>query len=124
MPDGERICLPMLASGVGGHHADLRILGPVLIVGLHGIRNHYSKIGPCTPRVAFVLPAWNEAEVLGSSIDALGAPWWIRTTGLKIRSLVLYPAELRARVGLPISPLCHSGNSRYAHIYGSIAYPH
>ncbi len=26
-----------------------------------------------------------------------GAPDWIRTSGLKIRSLVLYPAELRAR---------------------------
>ena len=42
-----------------------------LIVGLHGIWNHYSRIGPGTPRVAFVLPAWNEADVLGPSIDAL-----------------------------------------------------
>lgn len=42
-----------------------------LIVGLHGIWNHYSKTGPCTPRVAFLLPAWNEADVLGSSIDTL-----------------------------------------------------
>src|SRR6478735_1070440 len=42
-----------------------------LIVGLHGVRNHYAKIGPCTPRVAFVLPSWNEADVLGHSIDAL-----------------------------------------------------
>lgn len=42
-----------------------------LLVGLHGIWNHYSRIGPGTPRVAFVLPAWNEADVLGPSIDAL-----------------------------------------------------
>src|SRR6478735_9944016 len=42
-----------------------------LIVGLHGVWNHYAKTGPCTPRVAFVLPSWNEAEVLGQSIDAL-----------------------------------------------------
>ncbi len=42
-----------------------------LIVGLHGIWNHYSRSGAYTPRVAFVLPAWNEAEVLGASIDAL-----------------------------------------------------
>lgn len=42
-----------------------------LIVGMHGIWNHYPKAGPCTPRVAFVLPAWNEANVLGPSIDAL-----------------------------------------------------
>jgi len=42
-----------------------------LIVGLHGIWNHYSRSGAYTPRVAFVLPAWNEADVLGASIDAL-----------------------------------------------------
>lgn len=42
-----------------------------LMVGLHGVWNHYSETGPCTPRVAFILPAWNEADVLGSSIDAL-----------------------------------------------------
>ncbi len=29
--------------------------------------------------------------------EEYGAPGWIRTSGLKIRSLVLYPAELRAR---------------------------
>lgn len=43
----------------------------LLFVGLHGIRNHYSRTGPGTPHVSFVLPAWNEAEVLGPSIDAL-----------------------------------------------------
>ena len=43
----------------------------LLLVGLHGIWNHYSKVEACTPRVAFVLPAWNEADVLGASIDAL-----------------------------------------------------
>lgn len=42
-----------------------------LLVGLHGIWNHYAKVGPYTPRVAFVLPAWNEGDVLGPSIDAL-----------------------------------------------------
>jgi cellulose synthase/poly-beta-1,6-N-acetylglucosamine synthase-like glycosyltransferase len=42
-----------------------------LIVGLHGIWNHYPRSGPHTPRVAFVLPAWNEGDVLGASIDAL-----------------------------------------------------
>lgn len=44
-----------------------------LMVGLHGIWNHYSKCGPHLPRVAFILPAWNEADVLGASIDALMA---------------------------------------------------
>ena len=43
----------------------------LLLVGLHGIWNHYPKVGVRTPRVAFLLPAWNEADVLGASIDAL-----------------------------------------------------
>lgn len=42
-----------------------------LIVGWHGVRNHYALCGDHAPRVAFVLPAWNEAEVIGSSIDSL-----------------------------------------------------
>ena len=42
-----------------------------LLVGLHGRWKHYSKCGDYTPRVAFVLPAWNEADVLGASIDSL-----------------------------------------------------
>ena len=42
-----------------------------VIVGLHGIWNHYAKCADYTPRVAFLLPAWNEADVLGSSIDSL-----------------------------------------------------
>lgn len=42
-----------------------------LAVGLHGVRNHYGICGDWTPRVAFILPAWNEADVLGASIDSL-----------------------------------------------------
>ena len=42
-----------------------------LIVGLHGVWNHYPRSGAYTPQVAFILPAWNEADVLGASIDAL-----------------------------------------------------
>ncbi len=40
-----------------------------------------------------------------------GAPGWIRTSGLKIRSLVLYPAELRARAGFG---LCNGAKRRKA----------
>jgi cellulose synthase/poly-beta-1,6-N-acetylglucosamine synthase-like glycosyltransferase len=42
-----------------------------LAVGLRGVRNHYPKCRDITPRVAFLLPAWNEADVLGSSIGSL-----------------------------------------------------
>lgn len=42
-----------------------------ILVGLHGLRNHYSKCDDYTPRVAFVVPAWNEGDVISSSIDSL-----------------------------------------------------
>ena len=43
----------------------LATLAQFLAVGLHGVRNHYPKCRDITPRVAFLLPAWNEADVLG-----------------------------------------------------------
>lgn len=51
---------PMIAS-----------FGQFLLVGLHARRNHYDRCADYTPRVAFILPAWNEADVIGASIDAL-----------------------------------------------------
>lgn len=42
-----------------------------LLVGLHALRNPYGRCADRTPRVAFILPAWNEADVLESSIDSL-----------------------------------------------------
>ncbi len=38
---------------------------------VHGIRNHYARTGPYTPRTAVLIPAWNEAAVLAVSIDRL-----------------------------------------------------
>ena len=49
----------------------LATLAQYLLVGLHGISNHYPMCADYTPRVAFILPAWNEADVLGASIDSL-----------------------------------------------------
>jgi cellulose synthase/poly-beta-1,6-N-acetylglucosamine synthase-like glycosyltransferase len=49
----------------------LALFAQFLVVGVHGVRNHYARCGDVTPRVAFVLPAWNEADVLGASIDSL-----------------------------------------------------
>jgi cellulose synthase/poly-beta-1,6-N-acetylglucosamine synthase-like glycosyltransferase len=42
-----------------------------LLVGIHGSRNHYSKCLTYFPRTAILIPAWNEALVLGTSIDQL-----------------------------------------------------
>jgi cellulose synthase/poly-beta-1,6-N-acetylglucosamine synthase-like glycosyltransferase len=42
-----------------------------LIVGLHGVRNHYDAVADHTPRTAVIVPAWNEAAVIGATIDRL-----------------------------------------------------
>lgn len=42
-----------------------------LLVPFHGLRNHYRRAAPLTPRVAVVVPAWNEGLVIGASIDRL-----------------------------------------------------
>jgi len=42
-----------------------------LFVGFHSLRNHYGSCRDYTPRVAFILPAWNEGDVIASSIDSL-----------------------------------------------------
>lgn len=44
-----------------------------LLIGLHRYRNHYDRTGPYLPRVAILVPAWNEAAVLEVSIDRLVA---------------------------------------------------
>ena len=62
------LCLGLVALGMV---PTLASFAQFLIVGAHGIWNHYPRCKDYTPRVAFVLPAWNEAEVLGASIDSL-----------------------------------------------------
>jgi cellulose synthase/poly-beta-1,6-N-acetylglucosamine synthase-like glycosyltransferase len=42
-----------------------------LLVPFHAHRNHYRKAAPYLPRVAVVVPAWNEGAVVGTSIDRL-----------------------------------------------------
>jgi cellulose synthase/poly-beta-1,6-N-acetylglucosamine synthase-like glycosyltransferase len=44
-----------------------------LAIPLHAVKNHYAKARPYTPRVAIVIPAWNEGAVIGASIDRLMA---------------------------------------------------
>src|SRR6185437_10022026 len=42
-----------------------------LLIGAVRWRNHYGGVGPYLPRVAILVPAWNEAAVLGATIDRL-----------------------------------------------------
>jgi cellulose synthase/poly-beta-1,6-N-acetylglucosamine synthase-like glycosyltransferase len=64
----EVLCFVLVLLGMT---PTLASFAQMLIVGLHGVWNHYPRTGPGTPRVAFLLPAWNEADVLGASIDSL-----------------------------------------------------
>src|SRR5262245_17159791 len=62
------LCLLLVVLGMV---PTLASFAQFLGVGLHGVWNHYSKCSDYTPRVAFLLPAWNEADVLAASIDSL-----------------------------------------------------
>jgi cellulose synthase/poly-beta-1,6-N-acetylglucosamine synthase-like glycosyltransferase len=42
-----------------------------LLVGVHRWRLHYDRCAPYFPRTAILIPAWNEAAVIGASIDRL-----------------------------------------------------
>jgi cellulose synthase/poly-beta-1,6-N-acetylglucosamine synthase-like glycosyltransferase len=44
-----------------------------LAIPFHAFKNHYGKAAPYLPRVAIVVPAWNEGAVIGESIDRLMA---------------------------------------------------
>lgn len=41
------------------------------LAGLHGILNHYPQCAFHAPRVAFLIPAWNEGNVIGATLDTL-----------------------------------------------------
>ena len=59
-PDDEYACGHFFALGVDGHGADMRIVRPVSDRRPARHLESRPRIGPGTPRVAFVLPAWNE----------------------------------------------------------------
>ncbi len=42
-----------------------------VLVGFHGVFNHYPKAKFVTPRTAILIPAWNEAGVIAATIDRL-----------------------------------------------------
>ena len=43
----------------------------LLMVPFHAWRNHYREAAPYTPRVAVIVPAWNEGNVIAASIERL-----------------------------------------------------
>lgn len=43
------------------------------LVPVHGLRNHLRHAAPYLPRVVVVIPAWNEAAVIGASVERLMA---------------------------------------------------
>ncbi|HEY2174873.1 MAG TPA: glycosyltransferase family 2 protein [Mycobacteriales bacterium] len=43
----------------------------LVLVTLHGRRNHYAECEPIFPRTAVIVPAWNEAAVIGTTVDQL-----------------------------------------------------
>jgi cellulose synthase/poly-beta-1,6-N-acetylglucosamine synthase-like glycosyltransferase len=55
-------CVPILATAY-----------QFLAIPFHAVVNHYGKAGPYLPRVAVVVPAWNEGAVIGASIERLMA---------------------------------------------------
>lgn len=42
-----------------------------LVLPFHSVKNHYRKAAPYFPRIAIIVPAWNEGQVIGQSIDRL-----------------------------------------------------
>jgi cellulose synthase/poly-beta-1,6-N-acetylglucosamine synthase-like glycosyltransferase len=64
------LCLVLVAVGavpvvVGAYQ--------FLLIPFHAVRHHYRRAAPHLPRVAVIVPAWNEGQVIGRSIDRLMA---------------------------------------------------
>ncbi|RYF38579.1 MAG: glycosyltransferase family 2 protein [Comamonadaceae bacterium] len=64
--------LPLLLVALGTVPVVVSFL-QFLLVGLHASRHRLSDCRDYTPRVAFIVPAWNEGPSLGATIDALMA---------------------------------------------------
>jgi cellulose synthase/poly-beta-1,6-N-acetylglucosamine synthase-like glycosyltransferase len=61
----------LVALVVAGTFPQLAASYQFLLIPAHGRRNHYAACRPYFPRTAIVIPAWNEAAVIGASIDRL-----------------------------------------------------
>jgi cellulose synthase/poly-beta-1,6-N-acetylglucosamine synthase-like glycosyltransferase len=62
------ICLVLALTGLIPVIANFIVFA---VIPFHAFINHYGKARPYLPRVAIVVPAWNEGAVIGASIDRL-----------------------------------------------------
>ena len=63
----------LIALVIAGSFPQLAAAYQFLLVAGHFLRNHYGDCAPVFPRTAILIPAWNEAAVIGGSIDRLMA---------------------------------------------------
>jgi len=65
------VVLVLLLCVVAGVVPVLSTAFQYLLVPFHAVVNHYRHAAPYLPRVAVVVPAWNEGSVIGASIDRM-----------------------------------------------------
>lgn len=65
---GVIVCLVLALSGL---IPVVAAAATFVVIPFHAWVNHYKKAAPYLPRVAIVVPAWNEGAVIGASIDRL-----------------------------------------------------
>ncbi|HXR44004.1 MAG TPA: glycosyltransferase family 2 protein, partial [Pseudolysinimonas sp.] len=73
LPEGVRLALTIALLVLVGLGA-VPILSTAfqfLMVPLHAFRNHYRRAEPYLPRVAVIIPAWNEENVIAATIERL-----------------------------------------------------
>lgn len=61
----------LLACVLVGTTPVFNTLYQFLVLPLHALKNHYRRAAPYAPRVAVIVPAWNEGLVIGASIERM-----------------------------------------------------
>lgn len=65
----EFLVWPCVIAVFLGAAPQLAALVQFLLVGVHGVHNHYAHCAPLSPRVAVLIPAWNEGLVIDNTIE-------------------------------------------------------
>lgn len=65
---GVVVCLVLALTGL---IPVIAAAATFVVIPFHAWINHYGKAAPYLPRVAIIVPAWNEGAVIGASIDRL-----------------------------------------------------